>query len=88
MSQSQSNRCTSDATAPTAVPPPDPACPKCGGQTHREETIRTTGDDWSRFLDMQRFRFRARICEQCGYTELYSRESNWGDNAWDLLFGG
>ncbi|MCY4522255.1 MAG: zinc ribbon domain-containing protein [Caldilineaceae bacterium] len=70
------------------VTAPDPACLKCGGRTHREETIRTTGDDWSRFLDLQRFRFRARICEQCGYTELYSRKSTWGDNAWDLLFGG
>ncbi len=65
----------------------DPACAKCGGLNHRQEIIRTTGDGWSRYFDVQNFRFRCRICEQCGYTELYFMQSAWGDNALDLLFG-
>lgn len=72
-----------------SVPEPsrDPACAKCGGAGHRTETIRTTGDDWSRYFNLQNQRFRARICERCGYTELYSLKSDWGDNVWDLLIG-
>ena len=63
------------------------ACPKCGHTRHRSEIIRTTGDDWSRYFNLQNQRFRARICEQCGYTELFSMKSDWGDNFLDLLFG-
>lgn len=53
----------------------DPACAKCRGRQHRTETIRATGDGISRFVNLQRCRFNVRICERCGFTELYAIRS-------------
>lgn len=75
-------------TDPVTSSPASWACPKCHGQEHREEVVRMTGDGLSRYLDLQRFRFRCRICEQCGKAEFYSTESSLGDDILDALFGG
>lgn len=46
-------------------------CAKCGGEAFETRTIRTTGSGFSRFFDIQRYRWAAVSCKRCGYTELY-----------------
>lgn len=67
---------------------PDPACVKCGNLAHRQEIIRTTGDGLSRFFDVQNKKFHVRICERCGYSEMYSASTTAASSVMDLLFGG
>ena len=87
MSHSGLGHHQSDRTAQPDAPHRDPGCSKCGGKDHREERIRATGDGWSRLFNLQRFRFQARVCTMCGFTELYHRDSSTGGNILDLLFG-
>ena len=70
--------------------PPDPrlqACVKCGGQHFSTARIRTTGDSWSRFFNVQNQKFVARSCNNCGYTEFYRAETSALGNVMDLLLG-
>ncbi|MCW0481970.1 zinc ribbon domain-containing protein [Gaoshiqia sediminis] len=46
-------------------------CPKCGGRKVEVDRIRTTGDGFTRFFNIQNRRFTAVSCSACGYTEFY-----------------
>ncbi len=61
----------------------DYTCVKCGGSKYETRTIRTTGSGFSRFFDIQRYRWAAITCTRCAYTELYSLAA--GKSAVDVL---
>jgi predicted nucleic-acid-binding Zn-ribbon protein len=50
-------------------------CVKCGHDEATADDIGTTGQGFSRGLDVQNRRFRAVSCTRCGYTELYRDRS-------------
>ncbi len=62
-------------------------CPKCGGNSCRVEKIAVTGAGITRLLDLQTNVFYAVVCENCGYTELYSKNviDGKGDRIMDIL---
>lgn len=63
-------------------------CAKCGGTHYESDEIRTTGGGFSRFFDVQNRKFIVVSCSQCGYCELYKRNSSGLGNVADFLFGG
>ena len=62
-------------------------CPKCGRNVCRVEKIAVTGAGITRLLDLQTNVFYAVICENCGYTEFYSKNviDGKGDGIMDVL---
>jgi hypothetical protein len=58
-------------------------CLKCGHTEVEVHDIGTTGQGFSRLLDVQSRRFRSVACSRCGYTELYSGRRS--DEAVDLF---
>jgi predicted nucleic-acid-binding Zn-ribbon protein len=46
-------------------------CPKCGNRKAETDQIRTTGDGFTRFFNIQNRRFFTVSCTKCGYTEMY-----------------
>ena len=62
-------------------------CPKCGNTSYDTDQIQTTGGDFSKIFNVQNKRFLAISCTQCGFTELYRRESSAGMNVLDFLMG-
>ncbi len=63
-------------------------CDKCGNQHYIHDQIQTTGGNFSKFFDVQNKKFIAISCKNCGYTELYRRETAAGMNVLDFLIGG
>ena len=49
-------------------------CPKCQNLTYVEDTITTTGGNFSRFLNVQNKRFLTITCQKCTYTEFYKTD--------------
>ena len=62
-------------------------CPKCGGKEYISETIQTTGGNFSKLFDVQNRKFIAVSCRNCGYTELYRKDSSTAVNILDFLIG-
>ncbi len=60
-------------------------CPKCNHRKAEIDTIRTTGNGFSRFFDIQNRKFTAVTCTNCGYTELYRMKTGSGGNVLDFL---
>jgi predicted nucleic-acid-binding Zn-ribbon protein len=63
-------------------------CPKCGNGSFSSKEVRMTGSGLSRFFDVQTNRFDAVSCEECGYTEFYSKERSKKGEVLDFFLGG
>lgn len=63
-------------------------CIKCGGTEATTKEIATTGTGLSKMFDIQHNHFIAVYCKNCGYTELYQKESSASSNIIDFFFGG
>ena len=59
------------------------ACPRCKNRGAHVERLAMSGTGFSRFFDIQRFRYAFVSCNTCGYTEIY----NLGTFI-DILFSG
>ncbi|HOI47942.1 MAG TPA: zinc ribbon domain-containing protein [Prolixibacteraceae bacterium] len=62
-------------------------CPKCGNRKADVDTIRTTGQGFSRFFNVQNRKFTAVSCSRCGYTEFYRTVSGAVGNVLDFMTG-
>ena len=76
-----------ETPAPAGVPG-QPTCAKCGGVQFKVDTVRCTGDGFSRFFDVQNKRFKAVTCEACGFTEFYRAGVSKVGSVLDFLIGG
>jgi predicted nucleic-acid-binding Zn-ribbon protein len=62
-------------------------CAKCGNREFESDEIRTTGNGFSRFFDVQNRRFTVVSCKRCGYSELYKQGTSTMGNVLDFLVG-
>jgi uncharacterized protein len=62
-------------------------CMKCGHTEATVKEIATTGTSLSKFFDVQNNQFKVVSCKNCGYSELYSKESSKAANIVDFFFG-
>ncbi|NBI07942.1 zinc ribbon domain-containing protein [Senegalia massiliensis] len=63
-------------------------CIKCGSKNAATKEISTTGSGLSKMFDLQNNKFLVVYCKECGYSELYNRETSTASNLLDLFFGG
>lgn len=67
-------------------------CAKCKSRGAKADRVAMSGTGFSRFLDIQQFRFVFLSCQNCGYTEVYNlRVLEGKDNLGtfiDVLFSG
>lgn len=54
----------------------EPGCPKCGHDSATTDNIATTGAGLPALVEFQNKAFTVVRCDQCGYCELYSGQSN------------
>lgn len=66
----------------------DSSCPKCGNTESTNSEVRMTGGGLSRFVDVQNKAFDAISCDECGYTEFYSKDRDRKSDILDFLIGG
>ncbi len=62
-------------------------CPKCGCQSFIHDQFQATGDTFTKIFDIQSKKFITISCKECGYTELYKRDTTLGMNILDFLIG-
>jgi predicted nucleic-acid-binding Zn-ribbon protein len=62
-------------------------CPKCNNTQAETDVIRTTGNGFSRFFDIQNRRFTVVTCTRCKYSEFYKGTSSNLGNVADFLVG-
>lgn len=62
-------------------------CPKCNNTQAEMDEIRTTGNGFSRFFDIQNRKFTAVTCTRCKYTEFYKGSASTLSNVADFLIG-
>lgn len=62
-------------------------CPKCGNTQAEADVIRTTGNGFSRFFNIQNRRFTAITCTRCKYSEFYKGTVSSLGNIADFLVG-
>jgi predicted nucleic-acid-binding Zn-ribbon protein len=62
-------------------------CPKCNNTQSEVDIIRTTGNGFSRFFDIQNRRFTVVTCTRCKFSELYKGTASNLGNVADLLIG-
>lgn len=62
-------------------------CPKCSNTQAEVDIIRTTGNGFSRFFDIQNRRFTVVTCTRCKYSELYKGTASNLGNVADFLIG-
>lgn len=65
--------------------PNDWSCEKCGNQTIETAEIATAGSKMQKMLDVESQKFDVIICQNCGYSELYSKESSRLEDVADFL---
>lgn len=63
-------------------------CIKCGGTKAETKEIATTGTGLSKMFDIQHNKFLVVYCTNCGYSELYNKQSSTASNVIDFFFGG
>jgi predicted nucleic-acid-binding Zn-ribbon protein len=68
------------------------SCARCGHLGAHVERLAMSGTGWSRFLEIQKYRYAFASCLNCGYTEVYNLHVLEGkDNLGtflDVLFSG
>jgi hypothetical protein len=62
-------------------------CKKCGSENFRESEVRMSGGWLGSIFEIESKRFDTVSCENCGYTEFYSRKRSTGEKVADLFFG-
>lgn len=60
-------------------------CPKCGCQHYESDNLQATGGNFAKMFDVQNKKFLTISCSNCGYTELYKKQSSTGMNILDFL---
>jgi hypothetical protein len=60
-------------------------CPKCNNNIANVDTIQTTGGFFSKIFDIQNKKFTAVSCANCGYTELYKKDTGTLGNVFDFF---
>lgn len=63
-------------------------CMKCGSMEAGTKEIAATGTGLSKIFDIQHNKFLVVYCKNCGYSELYNKETSIASNVLDLFFGG
>ncbi|WP_078596667.1 zinc ribbon domain-containing protein [Evansella clarkii] len=63
-------------------------CIKCGHTEAKTKEIATTGTGLSKLMDIQHNRFLVVYCTNCGYSELYNKQTSKASNVVDFFFGG
>jgi uncharacterized protein len=63
-------------------------CMKCGGTEAGTKEIATTGTGLSKMFDIQHNKFIVVFCKNCGYSELYNKQTSTASNVIDFFFGG
>jgi predicted nucleic-acid-binding Zn-ribbon protein len=67
-------------------------CPRCEGQGAQVERLAMSGTGFSRFFDIQPYRFAFASCTNCGYTEVFNLKILEGKDDLgtflDILFSG
>lgn len=63
-------------------------CEKCGNMHYVSDQFQATGGNFAKIFDVQNKKFITISCTQCGYTELYRRQTSGGMNVLDFLLGG
>lgn len=62
-------------------------CAKCGSHSFVHDQFQATGGNFAKMFDVQNKKFVSVSCNQCGYTELYKRETSTGWDVLDFLIG-
>ncbi len=62
-------------------------CPKCGNTQAESDVIRTTGNGFSRFFDIQNRKFTVITCTRCKFSEFYKGTVSSIGNIGDFLVG-
>ena len=57
-------------------------CQKCGCREYVSDQFQATGGNFAKIFDIQNKRFITISCRQCGFTELYSSQTDGGMNCW------
>lgn len=60
-------------------------CPKCGCQHYESDNLQATGGNFAKMFDVQNKKFLTISCSNCGYTELYKKQSSTGMNILDFF---
>lgn len=63
-------------------------CVKCGHTEAATKEIAATGTGLSKLFDIQHNTFLVVYCKNCGYSELYNKQTSTASNIIDLFFGG
>ena len=63
-------------------------CPKCGCGTYETDQFQATGGNFAKLFNVQNKCFFTVSCTNCGYTEIYRRETSAGMNILDFLMNG
>ncbi|MFD1430312.1 MULTISPECIES: zinc ribbon domain-containing protein [Lacticaseibacillus] len=63
-------------------------CPKCGSNHYISDQFQATGGTFAKLTNVQNKKFITISCANCGYTELYRKESSAGMNILDFLIDG
>ncbi|MBM6729839.1 zinc ribbon domain-containing protein [Bifidobacterium pullorum subsp. saeculare] len=62
-------------------------CQKCGCREYVSDQFQATGGNFAKIFDIQNKRFITISCRRCGFTELYSSQTDGGMNVLDFLLG-
>lgn len=62
-------------------------CMKCGSTEADTKEIATTGAGLSKMFDIQHNKFLVVFCKNCGYSELYNKETTTASNVIDFFLG-
>ena len=63
-------------------------CIKCGSRDAAKKEVAMTGTGLSKMFDIQHNQFIVVSCNNCGYSEFYSKKSSTASNVLDFFFGG
>ncbi|MBK5200718.1 MAG: zinc ribbon domain-containing protein [Spirochaetaceae bacterium] len=60
-------------------------CPKCRCEHYESDNLQATGGNFAKIFDVQNKKFITISCSNCGYTELYKKQSSTGMNILDFF---
>ena len=61
-------------------------CIKCSHNDFKQGELRATGGFWTKLFNIQNLKFETNSCTNCGYTEMYKKESSKSGNILDFFF--
>ena len=60
-------------------------CPKCSNRSFETDEFRAAGGGFAKIFDVQNKKFSTVSCSNCGYTEIYKRETSTLGNVFDFF---